>query len=140
MGRTAVHPGEHLAELLEAFGPIAIELIRPLQVPGSRISQIVTGHRAIASDTALRLGHSFGTSPQFWLTLQATYDLRVAEEQAGATISELPTLKGRRKRIADVHAPAVFGSVRPPRSNLSVWLHPRLMPTRNSETAGMRET
>lgn len=71
MRRTAIHPGEHLAEQLEALAISAAELGRRLQVPGNRISQIVTGHRAITGDTALRLGHFFGTSPQFWLNLQA---------------------------------------------------------------------
>lgn len=92
MGRTAIHPGEHLAEQLEALELSAAELGRRLQVPGNRISQIVTGQRAISGDTALRLGHFFGTSPQFWLNLQATYDLRVAEQKTGATIKRLPTL------------------------------------------------
>ena len=92
MGRTAIHPGEHLAEQLEALELSAAELGRRLQVPGNRISQIVTGQRAISGDTALRLGHFFGTSPQFWLNLQATYDLRVAEQKTGSMIKRLPTL------------------------------------------------
>ncbi len=107
MGRTAIHPGEHLAEQLEALDISAAELGRRLQVPGNRISQIASGHRNITGDTALRLGHFFGTSPQFWLNLQATYDLRVAEEKTGATIRRLPTLTARQKRHADTHAPAV---------------------------------
>ena len=106
MRRTAIHPGEHLAEQLEALDISAAELGRRLQVPGNRISQIVTGHRAITGDTALRLGHFFGTTPQFWLNLQATYDLRVAEEKTGATIKSLPTLTARQKRHSDDHQPA----------------------------------
>lgn len=105
MGRTVIHPGEHLAGQLEALGISAAELGRRLQVPGNRISQIVTGHRAITGDTALRLGHFFGTSPQFWLNLQATYDLRVAEKKMGASIKNLPTLTTGRKRGND-YAPA----------------------------------
>lgn len=62
MGRTAIHPGEHLAEQLEALDISAAELGRRLQVPGNRISQIASGHRNITDDTALRLGHFFGTS------------------------------------------------------------------------------
>ncbi|CAH0193281.1 HigA family addiction module antitoxin [Stenotrophomonas lactitubi] len=95
MRRTAIHPGEHLAEQLEALDISAAELGRRLQVPGNRISQIVAGHRAITGDTALRLGHFFGTSPKFWLNLQTTYDLRVAEEKTGALINNLPTLPTR---------------------------------------------
>ena len=92
MGRAANHPGEHLAEQLEALELSAAQLGRRLQVPGNRISQIVTGQRAISGDAALRLGHLFGTSPQFWLNLQATYDLRVAEQKIGAMIKSMPTL------------------------------------------------
>ena len=92
MGRAANHPGEHLAEQLEALELSAAQLGRRLQVPGNRISQIVTGQRAISGDAALRLGHLFGTSPQFWLNLQATYDLRVAEQKTGAMIKSMPTL------------------------------------------------
>lgn len=98
LGRTAIHPGEYLAEQLEDLSISAAELGRRLQVPGNRISQIVTGNRAITGDTALRLGHFFGTGPQFWLNLQATYDLRVAEQKTGATIKSLPTLKTKQKR------------------------------------------
>lgn len=107
MGRTAIHPGEHLAEQLEALSISAAELGRRLQVPGNRISQIVTGHRAVTGDTALRLGHFFGTSPQFWLDLQASYDLRIAEERTGAIIKKLPTLTGRQKRRSVDDAKAI---------------------------------
>jgi antitoxin HigA-1 len=107
MGRTAIHPGQHLAERLEALELSAVELGRQLKVPGNRISQIITGHRAITGDTALRLGHFFGSSPQFWLSLQATYDLRVAEEKMGATIRNLPTLSGRQKRKTADHTTAI---------------------------------
>jgi len=104
MGRTAIHPGEHLAEQLEELDISAAELGRRLQVPGNRFSQILRGRRNISGDTALRLGHFFGTSAQFWLNLQATYDLRVAEEKTGATIKRLPTLTTRQKRHTDDHA------------------------------------
>lgn len=107
MGRTAIHPGQHLAERLEALDLSAAELGRQLKVPGNRISQIITGHRAITGDTALRLGHFFGSSPQFWLSLQATYDLRVAEEKIGATIRNLPTLSGRQKGKTADHTTAI---------------------------------
>lgn len=107
MGRTAIHPGQHLAERLEALDLSAAELGRQLKVPGNRISQIITGHRAITGDTALRLGHFFGSSPQFWLSLQATYDLHMAEEKMGAAIRNLPTLSGRQKRKTADHTTAI---------------------------------
>jgi plasmid maintenance system antidote protein VapI len=56
--------------------------------------------RAITDDTALRLGHSFQTSGQFWLNLQAAYDLRVATEEFGREIAALPTKSGKRRASA----------------------------------------
>lgn len=98
MARSAIHPGEHLAEQLKELGMSAAELGRQLKVPGNRISEILNGQRAITGDTALRLGHFFVTSPQFWLNLQSLYELRVAEQKSGKSISTLPTLGGRGKR------------------------------------------
>jgi addiction module HigA family antidote len=93
MARLAIHPGEHLAEELEALNVSAAEFARRLRVPTNRVTQILHGHRAITGDTALRLGHYFGTSAEFWLNLQALYDLRVAERASGRQISRLPILE-----------------------------------------------
>lgn len=98
MARTAIHPGEHLAEQLEALEMSAAELGRQLKVPANRITEILNGQRAITGDTALRLGHFFHTSPEFWLNLQAIYDLRIAEEKSGEAIKTLPTLHRPAKR------------------------------------------
>jgi antitoxin HigA-1 len=95
MALTAIHPGEHLAEELEALDMSAAELARKINVPTNRITQILNGTRAITGDTALRLAHFFGTSAQFWLNLQSLYDLRLAQEKAGKSIKALPTLKRR---------------------------------------------
>lgn len=92
MARTAIHPGEHLAEQLEALDMSAAELARNLKVPTNRITEILNGRRAITGDTALRLGHFFGTSPEFWLNLQKIYELRLAEDKSGGIIKNLPTL------------------------------------------------
>lgn len=92
MARSAIHPGEHLAEQLEELGMSAAELGRQLNVPTNRITAIINGQRMITGDTALRLGHFFGNSAQFWLNLQAIYDLRVAESKVGKVIAKLPTL------------------------------------------------
>lgn len=91
MKRTAIHPGDVLADELEEIGMSPTELARQLSVPANRISQIIKGKRAITGDTALRLGHWLGMSPQFWLNLQSAYDLRMAESQAGAEVRKLPT-------------------------------------------------
>jgi addiction module HigA family antidote len=73
-------PGEHLAEELEALQMSAAELAREINVQTNRVRQILNGTRAITGDTALRLGHFFGTSAEFWLNLQSLYDLRVAQK------------------------------------------------------------
>jgi addiction module HigA family antidote len=91
MSRPAIHPGEILAEELAEIAVTPTELARQLRVPANRITQVIQGKRAITGDTALRLGHWFGTSAQFWLNLQAAYDLRVAAQAAGAAIRRLPT-------------------------------------------------
>ena len=91
----AIHPGEHLAEELEALGMSAAELARRLDVPTNRITQILNGTRAITGDTALRLAHFFGMTAEFWLNLQSLYELRLAQAKAGKSIKSLPTLKSR---------------------------------------------
>jgi addiction module HigA family antidote len=93
MARLAIHPGEHLAEELKTLGMSAAELARQMKVPTNRVTGILNGQRALTGDTALRLGHFFGTSPEFWLNLQSLYELRLAEERVGKTIRNLPTLK-----------------------------------------------
>lgn len=93
MPLTAIHPGEHLAEELRALEMSAAELARQINVPTNRITQILNGTRAITGDTALRLGHFFCTSAQFWLNLQSLYDLRIAGRKAGRSINALPKLK-----------------------------------------------
>jgi addiction module HigA family antidote len=95
MAITAVHPGEHLAEELEALDMSAAELARKLDVPTNRVTQILNGTRSITGDTALRLAHFFGTSAQFWLNLQSLYDLRLAQQKTGRSIKSLPRLKRR---------------------------------------------
>jgi addiction module HigA family antidote len=64
MTLTAIHPGEHLFEELEALDMSAAELARKIDVPTNRVTQILNGTRAITGDTALRLAHFFGTSAQ----------------------------------------------------------------------------
>ena len=98
MAIMAIHPGEHLAEELSELGISAAELARKLSVPTNRITGILNGQRSITGDTALRLAHFFGTSPEFWLNLQGLYELRVAQSKVGKSISTLPRLK-RSERI-----------------------------------------
>jgi addiction module HigA family antidote len=92
----AIHPGEILADELTELKITPTELSRQISVPPNRISQIIQGKRAITGDTALRLGHWFQTSAQFWLNLQSAYDLRVATDAIGREVAALPTKAARR--------------------------------------------
>lgn len=96
MARTPIHPGEHLAEELNELGISAAELARQIEVPTNRVTEIMNGQRAVTADTALRLGHWFGTSAEFWLNLQKLYELRRAQMETGREIDRLPTLRDRR--------------------------------------------
>ena len=82
-----MHPGRVLElEFLEPLGLSAYGLAKALGVDPPRIYEIVRGSRAISADTALRLARAFGNSPEFWLNLQAHYDLEVEEEKIGERI------------------------------------------------------
>lgn len=96
MRRAAIHPGEHLAEQLEELDLSAAELARRIKVPTNRVTQVLNGQRAVTGDTALRLGHFFGTSAEFWLNLQKLYELQVAERESGKAVRALPTLADHR--------------------------------------------
>ena len=87
-GMRPVHPGEILGEELEELGMSASALARALGVPTNRITAILKGQRGMTANTALRLSRYFGTTPELWMNLQKTYELRVAEVEAGADIAE----------------------------------------------------
>src|SRR5680860_1659968 len=87
--RRPIHPGEILAEdILSELGMNANQVGEALGVPANRISEILRGRRSITADTALRLGRWLGSSPQFWMNLQRSYDLEVAEREVGDAISK----------------------------------------------------
>jgi len=98
MARTPIHPGEHLAEELDELGMSAAELARQIDVPVNRITAILNAKRGVTADTALRLGHWFGTTPEFWLNLQTLYELRLARQEVGDRLKKLPTLTDHRHR------------------------------------------
>jgi len=83
-----IHPGEILKEELEKMDMTANALAGHLDVPANRISAILNERRSITADTALRLARFFGTTPEFWLNLQMTYELRLAQEAKGELILE----------------------------------------------------
>ena len=83
-----IHPGEILGEeFLKEFNITQYRLAQDISVPPRRINEIVRGMRAVSADTALRLGRYFGTSPQFWLNLQARYDLEREEDIIGSRLN-----------------------------------------------------
>ena len=89
-----IHPGEILLEdFIEGFGITQHKLAVSIGVPPRRINEIVHGKRGITADTALRLAKFFGMSPQFWLGLQAQYDLDVAEDKTLAEIERIQPLQ-----------------------------------------------
>jgi addiction module HigA family antidote len=84
-----VHPGEVLREeFLAPLGMSAHALAMELKVPAPRINEVVRERRAVTPDTALRLARYFGTTPQFWLNLQTSYDLKIAEREVGSKIAK----------------------------------------------------
>ena len=84
-----VHPGATLQEdFLNPLGLTANRLAMELLVPATRVNDIVRGRRAITADTALRLARYFGTTPQFWLNLQANYELELAQDERGSEIAD----------------------------------------------------
>ena len=88
-GMRPVHPGEILRDELDALGLSATVLAKELDLPVSRIAAILHGRRGVTANTALRLARYFGTTPQVWLNLQKTYELRRAEIESGREITEL---------------------------------------------------
>jgi addiction module HigA family antidote len=92
-----IHPGEILREeYLVPMDMSANALAQAIGVPANRISAIVAGERSVTADTALRLSRALGTSPAFWLNLQQTYDLRVAEQDRHTAAA----LSGIRRLVA----------------------------------------
>lgn len=106
MPREAIHPGKQLAQILGDAGLSAAGLARQIGVPTNRVTQIINGQRSVTGDTALRLGHFFGNSPEFWINLQKAYELRAAESAAGSTIRKLPRLKAAQQRTGVERASA----------------------------------
>lgn len=86
-----VHPGEILRQELDELGLSANALSKALGVPVNRVTMILNGQRGVSADTALRPARYFGTTPQLWINLQKTWELRRAEIEAGREICEQVT-------------------------------------------------
>lgn len=89
--RRAVHPGEVLKDELDALGITPAAFAGQIAVERSDVTRILRGQRAITASRALRFGHWFGTEPEFWLNLQAQYDLALAERESGEAVRCMPT-------------------------------------------------
>ena len=107
MSRTPIHPGEILKDELDEIGISAAELSRQLRVPENRMSEVIRGRRNITADTALRLGRWFGTSAEFWMNLQKSYELRKAELEHMKEIEQVQP-----RMVAVGHARRLPGSHR----------------------------
>jgi addiction module HigA family antidote len=83
-----IHPGEVLKEELSEISMTANAFAQALHVPANRITAILNGNRSITADTALRISRFFGTTPEFWLNLQTSYDLKMARQSIGKKIEQ----------------------------------------------------
>ncbi|MEW5818342.1 MAG: HigA family addiction module antitoxin [Spirochaetota bacterium] len=90
-GLPAIHPGEFLAEILREMGISQAEFARTIGVSPMRISHVIKGDRPVTAELALLFGRAFNQTPQYWLNLQASYDLKIAKASIG-------------KRLAGIHA------------------------------------
>ena len=93
-----IHPGEVLRDELEVLGLSANAFAKVLDVPTNRITGIIKEQRAVSADTALRLARFFGMTPEFWMSLQASYDVKRARESVGRQIEK--TVKPGKLRLA----------------------------------------
>ena len=87
-GMQPEHPGEVLREEPEVLEMSAKAFAEAMDVPGNRITAILNGQRGVTADTALRLSRYLGTTPEFWLNLQKTFELRAAELKTGKQIAQ----------------------------------------------------
>lgn len=89
-----IHPGEILLEdFMEPLGISQNQLARDINVPVSRVNEIVNGTRGITAETALKLGKYFNMSAEFWMNLQTGYDMRVAKSQFSEDVSKITPLQ-----------------------------------------------
>jgi addiction module HigA family antidote len=92
-GSPPIHPGEFLKEALQELGTSQAEFARAIGVSPMRISHIVNGTRPVTAELALLFGRAFGQSPQYWLNLQANYDLKAAQKEIGGRLRAVRPLE-----------------------------------------------
>ena len=93
MTRKPIHPGEILKDELDEIGISVKKLADAIDVPSNRVSDIIRGRRGITADTALRLAAFFGTSGEFWMNLEKSYELRLAQQEAAEDIRTMKPWK-----------------------------------------------
>ena len=91
-GLPPMHPGEFLREILDELGIAQAQFARAIGVSPMRVSHVVHGARPMTAELALLFGRAFGQSPQYWLNLQATYDLKIAEAAMGRQLKAVTEL------------------------------------------------
>lgn len=91
-GMQAIHPGEYLSEALDELNISQAGFARAIGVSPMRISHILKGTRPVTAEMALLFGRAFNQSPQYWLNLQATYDLKIAEASLGKLLNDVHSL------------------------------------------------
>jgi addiction module HigA family antidote len=91
-GLLPMHPGEFLREILDELDISQAQFARAIGVSPMRVSHVVNGARPVTAELALLFGRAFGQSPQYWLNLQATYDLKTAEATMGRQLKAVAEL------------------------------------------------
>lgn len=89
----AIHPGEFLREILEEQGMSQAQFARAIGMAPMRISHVVKGSRPVTAELALLFGRAFGQTPQYWLNLQSTYDLKLAQKAMGKRLQSVMALQ-----------------------------------------------
>ena len=82
-----IHPGEFLKEIIDELGVSQAEFARTVGLSAMRISHVIKGQRPVTAEMALLFGKAFGQTPQYWINLQAAYDLKIAEKAIGRKLA-----------------------------------------------------
>ena len=91
-GLPPIHPGQFLREILDELGLSQAEFARAIGVSPMRVSHVIRGTRPVTAELALLIGRALGQSPQYWLNLQGTYDLKTAETALGQRLTTVADL------------------------------------------------
>ena len=91
-GLTPVHPGEYLKEILDELGITQADFARNTGLSTMRISHVIRGNRPVTAEMALIFGKAFNQTPQYWVNLQAAYDLKTAERSIGSRLSKVQSI------------------------------------------------